>query len=46
MATEQRERTRTQETKARRTIYVTLTGLPLSIDFKWPVGKSGAGADF
>lgn len=27
-------------------IYVTLTGLPLVIDFKWPFHKSGSGADF
>jgi hypothetical protein len=29
-----------------RTVYVTLTGLPLLIDFKWPFHSSSAGADF
>ena len=27
-------------------VYVTLTGLPLLIDLKWPFHKSGSGADF
>ena len=27
-------------------IYVTLTGLPLSVEFKWPFHSSTAGADF
>jgi hypothetical protein len=27
-------------------LYVTLTGLPLSIDLSWPFHKSGSGADF
>jgi len=27
-------------------LYVTLTGLPLSIDLAWPFHKSGSGADF
>ena len=27
-------------------VYVTLTGLPLSIDLSWPFHKSGSGADF
>jgi hypothetical protein len=29
-----------------RKIYVTLTGLPLLIDFTWPFHRSGSGADF
>jgi hypothetical protein len=29
-----------------RNLYVTLTGLPLMIDFKWPFHSSTAGADF
>src|SRR5712664_894870 len=29
-----------------RSVYVTLTGLPLLIDFKWPFHSSTAGADF
>ena len=29
-----------------KTIYVTLTGLPLSIDLEWPFHKSTSGADF
>lgn len=28
------------------TVYVTLTGLPLTIDLEWPFHKSGSGADF
>src|SRR6476661_1471345 len=28
------------------TIYVTLSGLPLSVEFKWPFHTSTAGADF
>src|SRR5438067_6337207 len=27
-------------------VYVTLTGLPLTIELKWPFHKSGSGADF
>jgi hypothetical protein len=27
-------------------VYVTLTGLPLLIDFEWPFHRSGSGADF
>jgi hypothetical protein len=29
-----------------RAVYVTLTGLPLLVDFKWPFHSSSAGADF
>src|SRR5215469_2870369 len=29
-----------------KTIYVTLTGLPLSFEFEWPFRKSTSGADF
>jgi len=29
-----------------RQVYVTLTGLPLLIDFEWPFHRSGSGADF
>jgi hypothetical protein len=32
--------------KAAKTIYVTLTGLPLSIELEWPFHKSASGADF
>ncbi len=34
------------QTEQPRKIYVTLTGLPLSFDFKWPFHKSTSGADF
>lgn len=29
-----------------KTVYVTMTGLPLLVDFKWPFHSSSAGADF
>ena len=32
--------------EAGRQVYVTLTGLPLLIDFEWPFHRSGSGADF
>src|SRR6266702_5024137 len=32
--------------QASRQVYVTLTGLPLSIELKWPFHRSGSGADF
>src|SRR2546428_11613849 len=32
--------------RASRQVYVTLTGLPLMIELKWPFHKSGSGADF
>jgi hypothetical protein len=35
-----------QEPNAARKIYVTLSGLPLSFDLKWPFHASTAGADF
>jgi len=35
-----------QEATAAETIYVTLTGLPLSFDLQWPFHPSTAGADF
>jgi hypothetical protein len=35
-----------QEATAAKIIYVTLTGLPLSFDLKWPFHQSTAGADF
>ena len=34
------------ETRAGKKIWVTLTGLPLTIDLKWPFHRSTSGADF
>jgi len=34
------------QTKTGKTVYVTLTGLPLSFELKWPFHKSTSGADF
>jgi hypothetical protein len=31
---------------ARKTVYTTLTGLPLTIEFEWPFHRSTSGADF
>jgi hypothetical protein len=36
----------TTEAQSSVRLYVTLTGLPLSIDLSWPFHKSGSGADF
>ncbi len=35
-----------QDEETSRRVYVTLTGLPLLIDLKWPFHRSGSGADF
>ena len=35
-----------EQGKRRKTIYVSLTGLPLSFDLKWPFHRSNSGADF
>src|SRR6266581_4530489 len=34
------------DVQASRQVYVTLTGLPLSIELEWPFHRSGSGADF
>ncbi len=34
------------QNRTSRRVYVTLTGLPLMIELKWPFHKSGSGADF
>lgn len=35
-----------QEQERRKTIYVSLSGLPLSFELKWPFHRSNSGADF
>src|SRR5437867_11674427 len=36
----------TTDAQASARLYVTLSGLPLMIELKWPFHKSGSGADF
>lgn len=38
--------TETNDIRSSRQVYVTLSGLPLIVDFKWPFHSSTAGADF
>ena len=45
MMSDQAQKPENQQGKSK-TVYVTLTGLPLSFELKWPFHKSTSGADF